>query len=82
MSDRARTDDGRGSRTDDRSGGRGRQSSPVRGAAVPTLRLTVVTYEGAPDRGTIAPPDLSGIERMETWLSFDVSALCELSAWR
>ncbi|MFB6091742.1 MAG: hypothetical protein ABEK02_01885 [Haloquadratum sp.] len=48
----------------------------------PGLRLTVVTHETGPDRGTIHPPGLTGIARMETWLSVDRDALVDLGAWR
>lgn len=49
---------------------------------IPELHLAVVRYDGGPDRGTIHPPGLTGIERMETWLSANVSAFVELSEWR
>lgn len=48
----------------------------------PELRLTVVENEVYPDRGTVHPPSLTGLERMETWLSADTSIFVELSTWR
>lgn len=48
----------------------------------PTLRLAVVSYEDGADRGTVHPPGLTGFERMETWLSVDLSAVVDLSAHR
>lgn len=57
-------------------------SSSVREETVPVLQLTVVEYDTSPDRGTIYPQGLTGIERMETWISADMTAFIELSAWR
>jgi len=34
------------------------------------------------DRATVFPPGLSGIDRMETWLSVDRSVVVDLDAWR
>lgn len=48
----------------------------------PDLRLTVVQYEDDSDRGTIHPPGLTGIDRMETWLSADLSVFVDLDSWR
>lgn len=48
----------------------------------PGLELVMVQYDGRPDRGTIRPPDLTGIERMETWLSVDMTVITDLSSWR
>lgn len=48
----------------------------------PELRLKVVENDDGPDRGTIYPRGLTGIERMETWISVDAAAVVELSAWR
>lgn len=48
----------------------------------PELRLTIVEYEKRPTKGTIFPPGLTGIERMETWLSADFAAFVDLEAWR
>lgn len=49
---------------------------------VSDLRLAVVRYDDRPDRGTIHPPGLTGVERMETWLSVDMSLVTDLSTWR
>jgi hypothetical protein len=49
---------------------------------VPGLQLAIVKYDDRPDRGTIHPPDLTGIERMETWISVDMSVVADLSMWR
>jgi hypothetical protein len=46
------------------------------------LRLRMVENAAGPDRATVHPPGLTGIERMETWLSVDASAVVDLSAWR
>lgn len=48
----------------------------------PTLSLSVVRYEERADRGTVHPEGLSGIERMETWLSADLSVFVDLDEWR
>lgn len=56
--------------------------SPTGGEAVPALQLVTVTYDDSPDRGTIHPPDSTGIERMETWVSVDMSVVADLSMWR
>jgi hypothetical protein len=48
----------------------------------PALRLTVVRRDGGTDRATVHPAETTGIERMETWLSVDLSAVSDLSAWR
>lgn len=56
--------------------------TPTSGDDVPELRLTVVEYEERPDRGTIHPPELVGVERMETWMSANTSVFVALSAWR
>lgn len=57
-------------------------SGPDRRTAPPTLRLTVVEYERGPNRATIHPRGLTGIERMETWLSANADAFVDLSACR
>lgn len=57
-------------------------SSSVREETVPQLLLAVVEDDTSPDRGTIYPQGLTGIERMETWISADMAAFIELSAWR
>lgn len=46
------------------------------------LELSVVRYEGRPDRGTVHPADATGVELMATWLSADLSAFADLGAWR
>ncbi|WP_425499280.1 DUF7511 domain-containing protein [Natronosalvus rutilus] len=48
----------------------------------PALQLAIVSYDDSPDRGTIHPPDMTGIERMETWISVDLSVVVDLSMWR
>lgn len=54
----------------------------IRTTNAPELRLAVVKYDDSPDRGTIHPPDLTGLKRMETWISVDMSVVVDLSAWR
>lgn len=54
----------------------------IRAKNASELRLAVVEYDEETDRGTIHPPALTGIDRMETWLSANMSAFVELSAWR
>lgn len=49
---------------------------------VPNLQLTTVKYNERPNRGTIHPPNLTGIRQMETWISVDMSMVAELSMWR
>jgi len=56
--------------------------SPSRNRGSPSLRLTVVHRDGGSDRATVHPPGLTGVERMETWLSVDLSVVVDLSAWR
>ena len=64
-------------------GGRpGGAPAPPRGSRPPALDLVVVRYDGAPDRATIHPPGLTGLARMETWLSADRAAVVDLAAWR
>jgi hypothetical protein len=48
----------------------------------PELRLRIVGNAADPDRATVYPPGLSGIARMETWLSVDLSVVVDLGAWR
>ena len=48
----------------------------------PDLRLSIAEGDHGTDRGTVHPPGLTGIERMETWLSVDLSAVVDLAAWR
>jgi hypothetical protein len=52
------------------------------GDSGPELQLAIVTYDESPDRGTIHPPGLSGMERRETWLSVDMSMVADLTSWR
>lgn len=54
----------------------------IRAANSRELQLAVVEYDEGPDRGTLYPPGLTGIKRMETWLSVDMSLVVDLSAWR
>ena len=54
----------------------------VRATTAPKLRLAVVEYDEGPDRGTIHPPELTGMKRMETWLSANMSVFVEVAAWR
>ena len=51
-------------------------------AAGSELILTVVRYEDEPDRGTIHPPDAADLDRMETWISADLSAFVARPDWR
>jgi hypothetical protein len=48
----------------------------------PELHLAVVQYEDKPDLGTIYPPGLSGVERMDTWISATMAEFVDLDAWR
>lgn len=50
--------------------------------SAPDLQLAIVEYENRPDRGTIHPPQATGVDRMETWLSVDRDIVVDLSAWR
>lgn len=54
----------------------------IRTTPAPELRLAVVEYDEGADRGTIHPPGLTGMDRMETWLSANLSTFVEVSAWR
>ena len=79
MGEPSYTIDGRqlaGTNTPEKSAGDVRAKNP------PELRLTVVENDDSPDRGTIYPPDLTGLERMETWVSVDMSMVIDLSTWR
>lgn len=51
-------------------------------ATGPALHLAVVQYEDKPDLGTIYPPGLSGVERMDTWISAAMTEFVDLDAWR
>lgn len=42
------------------------------------LRSVVVAYEDRPDRRTVFPPGLSGVERMSAWLTADDRAFVDL----
>jgi hypothetical protein len=55
---------------------------PSRGDPLPTLDLVVVRRADGPDRATVHPPGLTGIARMEAWLSTDRSTVVDLAAWR
>ena len=67
----------------DPTGGRvGWPPTPPRRHQPPALDLVVVRYDDAPDRATIHPPGLTGLARLETWLSTDRSAVVDLAAWR
>ena len=50
--------------------------------ARPPLNLVVVGRDDGPDRATIHPHGLTGLARMETWLSTDRSVVVDLRAWR
>jgi hypothetical protein len=49
---------------------------------VPELRLSIAERDDGADRGTVHPRGLTGMERMETWLSVDLSVVVDLAAWR
>jgi len=65
----------------DRADG-GRQQPHAPDGASQRLMLTCVSYDHAPDRATVHPPDATGVERMEAWLTVDLSAVADRSAWR
>jgi hypothetical protein len=67
---------------DSRTGESDVDRSPRAASSTPSLLLTVVQYETRPDRGTVHPPGLTGIDRMETWLSADAAAFVDLDTWR
>jgi hypothetical protein len=48
----------------------------------PELCLAVVAYSDGPDRCTVHPPGLSGVERMSTWISLDRDDLVDVAAYR
>ncbi|MFD1598238.1 DUF7511 domain-containing protein [Halobellus rarus] len=48
----------------------------------PELRLSIAERDDGADRGTVHPTGATGMERMETWLSVDLSAVVDLYAWR
>ena len=82
MSERAHASSTRGRLPDEQTDTSRATLSHTGGAPAPDLQLDVVTYDDGPDRGTIHPPDLTGIERMETWMSVDLSVVADLSVWR
>lgn len=51
--------------------------SHPRDRAVP-LEATVVRYANQADRCTIAPPTVTGTERLTTWLTADLDAFVQL----
>jgi len=51
-------------------------------AASSVLRLILVSYDDRPDRATLCPAGLSGVDRMETWLTADASAFVDVVAYR
>lgn len=57
------------------------RSTPLPSDA-PDLLSKVVEYPSRPDRRTIFPPGLSGIDRMEQWLTADTWVFVDLEAWR
>jgi hypothetical protein len=57
-------------------------SSQSRKQIAPELQLAIVAYDDSPDRGTFYPPHLTEIERMETWMSVDMSVVVDLQEWR
>ena len=63
-------------------GGRPFRPPTSRDGHPPMLDIVVVPRDDGPDRATVHPPGLTGIARMETWLSTDCSAVVDLSAWR
>jgi hypothetical protein len=46
------------------------------------LNCTVVHYENAPDRCTVAPPDVDGDRQFTAWLSVNADALVPLGEMR
>lgn len=44
----------------------------------PLLRLRVDDVPGESDRATLYPADVADIDRMETWLTVDASAVADL----
>lgn len=46
------------------------------------LRSVVVEYENRPDRRTIYPAGVSGMERMSSWLTADDSVFADLESTR
>lgn len=46
------------------------------------LHAEVVEYPDSPDRVTVYPPGLTGVDRMSAWLSADRSLLVDLDEFR
>lgn len=46
------------------------------------LTIRAVQYPNGPTRCTMYPDGLTGMARLETWLSADQSAFVDLEAWR
>lgn len=53
-----------------------------RPSELPELVSKVVEYPSRPDRRTIFPPGLSGVDRMEQWLTADTDVFVDLETWR
>lgn len=64
------------------TGGSGDTCSSDVASAPTDLHLAIVRYDARPDRGTIHPPGLESIARMETWLSADMDVFVHLDAYR
>jgi hypothetical protein len=62
----------------------GRRDRPTGNAdpAPETLELRRVQYPDGPTHCTMFPAGLTGMARLETWLSADRSAFVDLDAWR
>lgn len=82
MSESSHTANNRERPLEERTNNNPEPPSQAGGETVPDLQLAIVEYDDSPDRGTIHPPDLSGIERMETWISVDMSVVADLLIWR
>ena len=77
MSGRTRSaDDSSEARTPSIDPGQPGQADP------PTLDLALVRYADRPDRCTIHPPDLTGVERMSTWISVDRTLVVDAETMR
>lgn len=81
MGDYAPTPDNRSDAVDSRTDTEV-PTDPVVPDVGPALQLTIVEYAEAPDRGTIHPPGLTGVDRMETWMTANMTAFVTLSDWR
>jgi hypothetical protein len=82
MSERPHAPDTSDQRWHERTSTNPAPTALTRNGGVPRLQLAVVEYDDNPDRGTIHPPSLTGLERMETWMSVDMSSVVDLSTWR